>query len=280
MKIMSHQFGEAYLGRRWAGLFIVLFMVPRLILRSESPVDGSPTAELEAAAREGDIRAAEALGEEYLSQLKFAAARNWFERAAKNGLPYAQWRLGEILKNGTPAIEGISAAVTADPTNALRSFFRAARQGFPQALVELGRFYESGLAVPPDLVEGYKWYALAVEHGAEQAADLQDAVASQLTPEQRTEAEARIAKFRAGRQTIPSGLPEIPVVEQINLRGITGRKEKRLALINNETFREGEERALSINDRPIKVKCLEIRDQSVVLRLEGIVERKEFTLAR
>src|SRR5688572_11909664 len=110
------------LRRRVATASAILCFLHPQILRGDSPADSSSEFRaLEAAAQEGDLRAAEIMGETYLSELNFATARNWFERAAKNGLPHAQWRLGEILKNGTPAIEGISVAVKADPTNALHS---------------------------------------------------------------------------------------------------------------------------------------------------------------
>lgn len=276
----SHEPGHILLG----GLCLIwLVLVNSLAYgqahrgESEGSVDLS---HLEMAASNGDSRAADQLGEWYLSELNFQVARNWFERGAKGGEPNSQWRLGEILKKGTPAIEGRSRELPAQPAAAIRWLFRAARLGHGPAMLELGQCYEKGIGVPVDKVEAYKWYDLASQKNAPQAEVFRESLHAQITSDQRTEGKERASRFAEGKEKWPSGLAEIPVLDQIFLRGISGPKERRLALINTHSFSKGEEREVTINEKPVKVRCLDIREQSVIIRIEGVTEAKELYLSR
>jgi hypothetical protein len=62
----------------------------------------------------------------------------------------------------------------------------------------------------------------------------------------------------------------------LRLQGISGGAEKRLAIINNRTFDIGEEAELRIDAKPLKVRCLEIRDRSVLIEING--HRQELAL--
>lgn len=68
-------------------------------------------------------------------------------------------------------------------------------------------------------------------------------------------------------------VPTQRIVEVVNhnlsLKGISGTKEKRLAIINNRTFEIGEEADLRISGQLLKVKCMEIRERSVVISVNG-----------
>ena len=54
------------------------------------------------------------------------------------------------------------------------------------------------------------------------------------------------------------------------LKGISGTVEKRLAIINNKTFEVGEEADLRIGGHLTKVKCVEVREKSVVISINGV----------
>lgn len=58
-------------------------------------------------------------------------------------------------------------------------------------------------------------------------------------------------------------------VEGLSLKGISGVKENRLALINNTSLRKGESATIKTADGPLKVRCLAIRDYSVVVSIDG-----------
>ena len=50
---------------------------------------------------------------------------------------------------------------------------------------------------------------------------------------------------------------------------ISGAPGHRIAMINGEPFSEGETHKLTLGDRRVTVQCVEIRDQSVVAKIEG-----------
>lgn len=71
--------------------------------------------------------------------------------------------------------------------------------------------------------------------------------------------------------------PVNPVI-QLSLKAITGPSDKRLALINNQTFAAGEERMVRVPNGQVRVRCVEIGDSSVVVTVENEPERKVLKL--
>jgi len=63
-----------------------------------------------------------------------------------------------------------------------------------------------------------------------------------------------------------------------SLKGISGSKLQPLALINNATVGVGEFAEVRASGRPVKIRCREIRDQSVVIEIDGTGEVKELKL--
>lgn len=53
------------------------------------------------------------------------------------------------------------------------------------------------------------------------------------------------------------------------LKGLSIRNQRRLAIINNYTVEAGEEFTLKINGRPFKLKCIEIKENSVIINING-----------
>jgi len=58
--------------------------------------------------------------------------------------------------------------------------------------------------------------------------------------------------------------------DNLVLKGTSGTAEKRLAIINNKTFESGEEGELRIGGHLTKVKCVEVREKSVVVSINGV----------
>jgi len=56
------------------------------------------------------------------------------------------------------------------------------------------------------------------------------------------------------------------------LKGISTLKEKRLAIINNKTFEANEEAAVRVNGLLVNVKCIEVRDNSAVISVNGVTK--------
>ena len=61
--------------------------------------------------------------------------------------------------------------------------------------------------------------------------------------------------------------PTIP--DAIILKGISVLPDRKLAIINNYTAAQGEEFNLRINGQALKVQCVEIKDKSVVISVNG-----------
>lgn len=84
----------------------------------------------------------------------------------------------------------------------------------------------------------------------------------------------------------PSGLPTfgyLPVVharapEVLVLKGLSGRAPKQYALINDTTLQVGEAAKVRVADTNVLVRCLEIREQSVLVRVNQATEPVELRL--
>lgn len=70
-----------------------------------------------------------------------------------------------------------------------------------------------------------------------------------------------------------------PVPDTLVLRNLSGTGNRRLALINNQTLARGEEIRVRVGKTNVSVRCLEIRDRSVVLCVGGRTEPMELFLA-
>ena len=66
------------------------------------------------------------------------------------------------------------------------------------------------------------------------------------------------------KEEILSGVPDFIVV-----KGISHNKERKLTIINNYTVGEGEEFDLRRAGRTIRVRCIEIKERSVVIGVDG-----------
>jgi len=77
-------------------------------------------------------------------------------------------------------------------------------------------------------------------------------------------------------------LPDKPLMTSVPgnvaLKGISVFKDKKLAIINDRTLAEGEEFTLKNNGngQPVKVKCVEIKEKSVIVSVGSAT--KELTL--
>ncbi|MEO5802614.1 MAG: hypothetical protein ABIR24_03725 [Verrucomicrobiota bacterium] len=65
---------------------------------------------------------------------------------------------------------------------------------------------------------------------------------------------------------------------QLSLKGISGPANRRFALINNQPLAAGETAYVRIATGQVKVHCLEIRENSVIISVEGDTEQKELRL--
>ena len=74
------------------------------------------------------------------------------------------------------------------PAEAVAAWQSAAGTGDGRAMLALGRAYAKGRGAPQDFVEGHKWLNLAASLGSAEAASERDALAKEMTAEERAEA--------------------------------------------------------------------------------------------
>lgn len=73
--------------------------------------------------------------------------------------------------------------------------------------------------------------------------------------------------------------PVVPAsVYNFSLKAISGSKLRPLALINNATISVGEATEVRMGGRPVRIRCREIRDRSVLIEIDGTGEVRELKL--
>ena len=90
---------------------------------------------------------------------------------------------------------------------ALKEWRGAARKGDPRAMLALGRAFVKGLGVPQDFIEAHKWFNLAAARGDLKAAAERDALAKEMTVEERAEARKLARAWRVTVRQTTSLLP-------------------------------------------------------------------------
>jgi thioredoxin-related protein len=77
-----------------------------------------------------------------------------------------------------------------------------------------------------------------------------------------------------------NGAPTFPpkIYTQLELKGISGPPNKRFALINNQTIGAGESGKVNLGNQVVKVQCVEIHEDYVVVAVEGSKQRRELRL--
>lgn len=68
--------------------------------------------------------------------------------------------------------------------------------------------------------------------------------------------------------------------EELRLKSISGPPKRRVALINNETLAAGDDARVSVGDKTVRVYCLEIRDNSVLIRVDAEDKDRELKLGK
>jgi hypothetical protein len=63
--------------------------------------------------------------------------------------------------------------------------------------------------------------------------------------------------------------PTAVVIVELKLNGISGTSDRRLAIINNRTFEANEENVVSTASGPVRIRCLEIKSDSVLVQIGG-----------
>ena len=189
----------------------------------------TPLDKLTALANAGNAKAELVVGLKYLDgdgvAVSEADAAKWLERAAEQGMAVAQYRLGTMYERGRGvpadaakafhwyqlaaqagnrksmhnlAVAYASGAGTAkNLAEAARWFSKAAALGLSDSQFNLAVLYERGLGVPQSLLDAYKWYAIAAAGGDIESKSRIDALATQLSADDRAAAQHAADAFHA-----------------------------------------------------------------------------------
>jgi TPR repeat protein len=249
------------------------FSIAVLFLSSlVQPVAAGATdlSDIKALAEKGDAGAQDKLGNAYKGDFDFAQAAEWYRKSAMQGNAHAQTELGRILISGEPALKK-GQAVAANAPAGTGWFLKAANQDYKDAQFEVGRCYQDGKGVSADLVEAFKWFDLAAKKGHLFGKTYRDRLVLQLTSGQIAEGQQRSDQFKPNHA-------EAQLIERLQLKGVSGAANRRLALINNESLLVGETVTIKIDGQPLTIHCVEIREKSVVVSVKGFSGSKELFL--
>jgi TPR repeat protein len=242
-----------------------------------------PLAEIKAAAEKGNAQAQDKLGDAF--RLDTANALIWYRKAAEQGVAHSQSELGRILMGYAKSPAAKPEARTQHADEAIQWYLKAANQGDKSAQLGFGRQFEEGKFIKQDYAEAYKWFALASERGspfdstALGAKWARDDIILKMSQDQITEGRKRVSAF-VPHQATKDELPEPSWVKQIKLQGISGPDERRLAIINGQTFQKGDESKVKVGNKSVKIRCLEVRESSALVAIEGIEGERELKFTR
>ena len=68
--------------------------------------------------------------------------------------------------------------------------------------------------------------------------------------------------------------------EELKLKGIAGTAKRRMALINTETLAVGDDARVPLGDKTVRVHCLEIKETSVIIRVDYEENTRELHLGK
>jgi uncharacterized protein len=97
-----------------------------------------------------------------LADKHYQEAVKWYEKAAAQGHPKAQFCMGILHRDGT-------GGVPRSKEKALEWFLKAAEQGYSKAQMSLAGMYYKGQGAEKNLREAIKWFLKAAEQGNPQA---------------------------------------------------------------------------------------------------------------
>jgi localization factor PodJL len=101
----------------------------------------------------------------------------WYQRAAEQGNALAMHNLAVIYTSGLVGGKP-------DMESAIGWFLKAADFGVKDSQVNLGIIFAKGIGSEPDVVQAYKWLAIAARGGDTDAAAKRDTLAAAMRPEQ------------------------------------------------------------------------------------------------
>jgi Sel1 repeat len=258
-------------------VFSILFAC-QIGCQAQSPLSASEFASVKIAADAGNPAAEDELASQFILQGDTGQALIWYGKSAENGYVHAQEKLGEMLLFHARSIVGMKTDAKATlGSHAINWLTLAAYQGDMPAQADIAGACFNGEFMKLDLIEAYKWGDLAAQAGSASGQSVRNAAILKMSAAQIAEAKRRVAKF-IPHLPAEAEFPEPFWVKQITLTGICGATNSPLAIINSVTFGVGDSSAVKAGGKAVMVRCLQIRDKSVLVRIGGLDMPRELTL--
>jgi TPR repeat protein len=227
-------------------------------------------------AESGDPQAQLSLADTLSYNFKSAEALEWYRKAAQQGLTKAKSRIGEMLMFGAAGIPS-SQNVKAKPSQGIRWTFEAATNRDVKAILNMSKALQNGIGVSTNLIEAYAWLQLYSESDTIVGRVMLNQLALRLDGQSLQKAQAMTTQFEAGQW--PSLSPRVLVEgdPRLKLNGVTNGKTS-FAIINGKGLVEGESAIIVLKNESLKVKCIQIKQDAVLISIEGENEPRWLTL--
>jgi len=264
-------------------LTIILAVVAATLASAQDPLSGAlkmgltDVAATKQKAEAGDPQAQLSLGDTLASNFKSADALVWYRKSAEQDLVEAKSRAGEMLlfgRSGIPAGQ----SVAQEPLEGIRWTFEAATNFNAKACLNMSKAYQNGIGVTASLVKAYAWLELYSEKDAIMGRAWLNELALKLDSQSIEEAQAMAAEFRSGHWPLISAHKIVEGDPRLKLGGIMFGGKVPLASINGRTLAEGETADLSLGKIHLKIKCIQIQKDSVLILIEGENESRRLSM--
>jgi hypothetical protein len=259
-----------------AALIIALFLTTSLGL-AQDPIhevlkaNYSDVAVIKEKAEAGDPNAQLSLADTYSFNFKKADALGWYRKAAENGVVESESRLGEMLLFGASGIPA-SQNVPANPVEGIRWTYQAATNGNAKAWLNMSKAFQYGSGVSKDPVEAYAWLELYADTVPIEGPVMLNQMALSLDTASIQQAQTIVAECRSGQWPAISPRKIAAGDPRLRLEGITFGGKVTLATINGKTLEEGESANVSLKKDVLKITCIKIKEDSVLVLIDGEYE--------
>ena len=229
-------------------------------------------------AEAGDTKSQLTLANCFLENGHAATALEWYRKAAAKGSMDARLHVGQILLYGeggnTPGER-----VAPNPTEGIRWVYEAATNRHAPAYWEMGLALQQGAGVQTNLVEAYAWMRLSPQTNAVSRRIAMNKQALALDTKQLAEAQEMSTRFKKG-QWPPLELKKAPPppIPGLTLNGVSVGGHNSLAIINRRTLAEGETTVLPVSNGQVRITCIKVEDNAVLIEVEGEDEPRELVL--
>jgi TPR repeat protein len=228
-------------------------------------------AELKAKAESGDAKAQVVLAEKFAASRNSAEALIWYRKAALQGDPEGMCQTGRMLLFGAYG-SSPEQKVAASPIEGILWTYRAATNFNNLACRNLSLAYQKGVGVKTNSILAYAWLRVHVDRDPKADRSELNLIVLQLTAAQIRQAQSLAQEFKRGRWLPPESQANSGEALGLKLQGILMGKTP-TATINGRGLAEGESAKLNLEKGAVVIKCLEIRNDSVLVSVDGQATR-------